>query len=129
MLEVLPEPVSAVDQDTGIAAPLYYSAAGEQRHLIDVQRDAGHITVAAPLLAAAPTLPVTIVLKVFLILSYIIILKKFVQKIPISYQLATRIPKVYSTLTYAIFASSILGALSVWLGCYIVVCKLVLRIT
>ncbi|XP_052750113.1 protocadherin-16 [Galleria mellonella] len=62
ILETSPGPISAVDQDVGINAPLYYSTSGDNRDLVAVDRDTARVVVTARLLAERH-LPATIVIK------------------------------------------------------------------
>lgn len=62
ILVTSPGPISAVDQDTGILAPLVYSVSGSQRTLVAVDRDTGRLAVTEELLSI--TQPVTVVIKV-----------------------------------------------------------------
>lgn len=62
ILVTSPGPISAADQDLGINAPLFYTTSGDNKHLIDINRDTGQVTVTDQLLAI--TQPVTIVIKV-----------------------------------------------------------------
>ncbi|XP_053601681.1 protocadherin-16 isoform X2 [Plodia interpunctella] len=61
-LETFPGPISAVDQDVGINAPLFYSSSGDNRDLLSVDRDSGRVAVTKKLLETQH-LPVTIVIK------------------------------------------------------------------
>ncbi|CAG9782647.1 unnamed protein product [Diatraea saccharalis] len=61
ILETSPGPISAVDQDTGIDAPLQYSATGDHRHLLALDRDTGALALTAALLRHRD--PLTVVIK------------------------------------------------------------------
>ncbi|XP_028157385.1 cadherin EGF LAG seven-pass G-type receptor 2 [Ostrinia furnacalis] len=61
ILETSPGPISAVDQDVGINAPLQYSTTGDYKHMIVVERDTGRIVVTEDLLKQLS--PVTVVVK------------------------------------------------------------------
>lgn len=62
ILATSPGPISAADRDLGINAPLFYTTSGDNKDLIDIDRDTGRATVTDRLLAI--TQPVTIVIKV-----------------------------------------------------------------
>ncbi|CAH2069176.1 unnamed protein product, partial [Iphiclides podalirius] len=61
VLETLPGPVAAADQDKGICAPLHYSLAATARPLLLVHRDSGRLATTAQLLQA--DLPLTLLIK------------------------------------------------------------------
>jgi hypothetical protein len=63
LLETMPGPISAADQDLGINAPLQYSAAGDQRRLLAVDKDSGRLALTEDLLRQP--MPLTVVIKVF----------------------------------------------------------------
>ncbi|CAH2099381.1 unnamed protein product [Euphydryas editha] len=61
ILETLPGPISAADQDLGINAPVYYSISGEGAELVRLDRDSGALAAAPRLLRLRA--PATLVLK------------------------------------------------------------------
>ncbi|CAH2990393.1 unnamed protein product [Chilo suppressalis] len=61
ILETSPGPISAVDQDVGINAPLQYSATGDHRQLVSVEKDTGRVAATADLLRHQA--PLTVVIK------------------------------------------------------------------
>ncbi|XP_075979643.1 protocadherin Fat 4-like Cad96Ca isoform X2 [Anticarsia gemmatalis] len=62
LLPTSPGPISAVDQDAGINAPLQYSATGDNARLLLVDKDTGQVA-ATQLLLQELNQPVTVVIK------------------------------------------------------------------
>lgn len=62
ILVTSPGPILAADQDSGINAPLFYTTSGDNKHLLNINKDSGQVIVTDQLLAIAQ--PVTIVIKV-----------------------------------------------------------------
>ncbi|KAI8430442.1 hypothetical protein MSG28_000717 [Choristoneura fumiferana] len=61
ILDTAPGPITAMDQDIGINAPLYYTVTGDKREMVIVDRETGRVAVTKQLLQA--NAPVTVVIR------------------------------------------------------------------